>query len=64
MCLVETARPKRMRFSLFSIAGRIVSHAGKLVLRIGREAEALASLIAARIKIAQVGLARIAAASA
>ena len=61
---METARPKRMRFSLFSIAGRIVSHAGKLVLRIGREAEALASLIAARIKIAQVGLARIAAASA
>ena len=55
--------PKRMRFSLFSIAGRIVSHAGKLVLRIGREAEALASLIAARIKIAQVGLARMAAAS-
>src|SRR5271170_344324 len=61
---METARPKRMRFALFSIAGRIVSHAGKLVLRIGREAEALASLIAARIKIAQVGLARIATASA
>ncbi len=61
---MESARPKRMRFALFSIAGRIVSHAGKLVLRIGREAEALASLIAARIKIAQVGLARIAAASA
>lgn len=61
---METARPKRMRFALFSIAGRIVSHAGKLVLRIGREAEALASLIAARIRIAQVGAARIAAATA
>ena len=39
---METARPKRMRFALFSLAGRLVSRAGKLVLRIGREAEALA----------------------
>jgi hypothetical protein len=61
---METARPKRMRFSLFSIAGRIVSHAGKLVLRIGREAEALAGLIAARMRIAAVGLARMTAAMA
>jgi hypothetical protein len=61
---METARPKRMRFSLFSIAGRIVSHAGKLVLRIGRQAEALAGLISARMRIAEVGLARIAAAPA
>lgn len=61
---MEAARPKRMRLSLFSIAGRIVSHAGKLVLRIGREAEALAALIAARARIAQVGLARIAATTA
>jgi len=34
------------------------------VLRIGREAEALASLVAARIRIAQIGAARIAAATA
>jgi hypothetical protein len=61
---METARPKRMRFSLFSIAGRITSHAGKLVLRIGREAEALAGLIAARMRIAAVGLARIVAEAA
>jgi len=61
---METARPKRMRFALFSLAGRLVSHAGKLVLRIGREAEALASLIAARVPIAQVGATRIAAATA
>ena len=61
---METARPKRMRFSLFSLAGRITSHAGKLVLRIGREAEALAGLVAARIRIAAVGLARIAATAA
>jgi Transposase DDE domain group 1 len=61
---METARPKRMRFSLFSIAGRILSHAGKLVLRIGREAEALPGLLAARLRIAEIGLARIAAATA
>jgi hypothetical protein len=60
---MEAARPKRMRLSLFSIAGRIVSHAGKLVLRIGRQAEALASLIAARIRIAQIGQSRVAAAA-
>ncbi len=57
---METARPKRMRLSLFSIAGRIVTHAGKLVLRIGRQAEALAGLISARMRIAEVGLARLA----
>lgn len=55
---MEAARPKRMRFSLFSIAGRIVSHAGKVVLRIGREAEALAHIIAARIRLARVYAAR------
>jgi hypothetical protein len=61
---MEAARPKRLRFSLFSIAGRIVSHAGQLVLRVGREAEALAALITARIRIAQIAAARIAAATA
>ena len=61
---METARPKRMRFSLFSIAGRLVSHAGKLVLRIGREAEALAGLIAARIRIAAAAVAHLHAATA
>jgi hypothetical protein len=61
---MESARPKRMRFSLFSIAGRIVTHAGRIVLRIGREAEALAGLISARMRIAEVGLARFSAARA
>jgi hypothetical protein len=55
---MESARPKRMRFSLFTIAGRIVSHAGKVVLRIGRAAEALASLIQSRARLAQIALAR------
>jgi hypothetical protein len=61
---METARPKRMRFSLFAIAGRIVSHAGKLVLRIGRAAEALVGLVAARLRLATVALARRASAPA
>ena len=61
---METARPKRMRFALFSLAGRLSRTRGKLVLRIGREEEALASLIAARVRIAQVGATRIAAATA
>jgi hypothetical protein len=46
------ARPKRLRFSVFTIAGRIVSHAGQLVLRIGEEAERLAGFIEARAKLA------------
>jgi hypothetical protein len=61
---METARPKRMRFSLFAIAGRIVSHAGKLVLRVGRAAEALVGLVAARLRLATVALARRASAPA
>ncbi|MBI3178139.1 MAG: transposase, partial [Deltaproteobacteria bacterium] len=45
------ARPKRIRFSLFNVAGRISKHAGKLVLRIGRAAEALAQIVLARIRL-------------
>jgi Transposase DDE domain group 1 len=55
---MEAARPKRMRLSMFSIAGRIVSHAGKVLLRIGREAEAIARIIAARMLLARVNAAR------
>ena len=46
------ARPKRIRFSLFSLAGRIVSHAGDLVLRIASQVEKLAGLIQARARLA------------
>lgn len=61
---METARPKKMRFSLFAIAGRIVSHAGKVVLRVGRAAEQIAGLVAARIRLAKARATRIAAAPA
>jgi hypothetical protein len=38
---VPPARPKRLRFTVFTLAGR-------LLLRVGAEAERLAGLIAAR----------------
>jgi len=46
------ARPKRLRFALFTMAGRIISHAGKLVLQISAAAERLAGLRAARRQLA------------
>lgn len=41
-------RPKRLRFWLFTLAGRIISHAGHLILRISAAAEALVDLVSAR----------------
>lgn len=49
---METARPKRMRFSLFHLAGRITTHAGKLVLKISELAERLAQLVQTRRRLA------------
>lgn len=51
---LSSARPKRLRFSVFTLAGRIVYHAGRLVVRVGAEAEALAGLIAARLRLTQL----------
>ncbi len=45
---LSTARPKRLRFALFTLAGRLVTHAGQLWLRVRAAAERLAGLIAAR----------------
>jgi len=47
-----TARPKRLRYTVFNIAGRITSHAGQLVLRIGEQAERLAGYVEARARLA------------
>jgi hypothetical protein len=46
-----SARPKRLRFLLFNIAGRIVSTGGRLVLRIAEEVEKRVQLIAARLRL-------------
>jgi hypothetical protein len=45
---LSAARPKRLRFTLFTMAGRLISHAGKLVLQISAAAERLAGLREAR----------------
>jgi hypothetical protein len=42
------ARPKRLRFTVFTLAGRLLAPAGRLVLRLSAAAERLAGLIAAR----------------
>jgi hypothetical protein len=49
---LSAARPKRLRFALFTMAGRLISHAGKLVLQISAAAERLAGLRAARRQLA------------
>jgi len=49
---LSAARPKRLRFAVFTLAGRIVSHAGRLHVRVGAAAERLAGLLAARARLA------------
>jgi hypothetical protein len=51
---LSAARPKRLRFAVFTLAGRLVSRAGQLRLRVSRAAEDLAGLIAARARLALV----------
>ena len=53
----ETARPKRLRFALFTLAARITSHAGALVMKIGRAAAGLADLVGTRARIVALGAA-------
>jgi hypothetical protein len=53
---LSNARPKRLRFSLFTIAGRIISSGGKLILRIAVEIERRVELIAARMRLSRVKL--------
>ena len=48
---LRAARPKRLRFALFTLAGRILTHAGRVVLRVSAEAERLAGLVAARTRL-------------
>jgi hypothetical protein len=51
---LSAARPKRLRFALFTLAGRLVTHAGQLRLRVSRAAEHLAGLIVARERLVRV----------
>jgi hypothetical protein len=54
---METARPKRLRFALFTLAARITSHAGAIVMKIGRHANELADFVASRLRLAQLSTA-------
>ena len=49
---LSAARPKRLRFTVFTCAGRLVSRARQLRVRVGAAAERLAGLIAARARLA------------
>jgi hypothetical protein len=49
---LSAARPKRLRFALFTLPGRLVTRAGRLILRLSAEAERLVGLIAARTRLA------------
>ncbi len=49
---LSTARPKRLRFLLFTLPGRLVTRAGRLILRLSAEAERLVGLGAARLRLA------------
>jgi hypothetical protein len=49
---LSAARPKRLRFALFTLAGRLLTHAGRLVLRISEEADRIVGLVAARTRLA------------
>ena len=53
---LSAARPKRLRFAVFTLAGRLLTHAGRLVLRISEEAERLAGLVAARTRLGALHL--------
>ena len=54
---LSAARPKRLRFALFTMAGRLISHAGRVVLQISAAAERLAGLRQARRQLAMLAAA-------
>lgn len=51
---LSAARPKRLRFMLFNLAGKIASHAGDLILRISAAANRLVQLARARHRLADL----------
>jgi hypothetical protein len=54
---MDSARPKRMRFALFTLAARITAHAGGIVMKVGRAANAVADLLASRVRVAKLATA-------
>lgn len=48
---LQKARPKRLRYVLFTLAGKLSSHADKLIVQVGEQAEKLAGFVTARAKL-------------
>ena len=48
---LSSARPKKLRFALFNLAGKISAHAGELILRISEAAERIVRLLRARARL-------------
>ena len=53
---LSSARPKRLRFSLFCLAGRLVTHARRLVLRLSSHFPLAAAYVAARGHLQRLAL--------
>ncbi len=56
---LSDARPKRLRFSVFSLPARIVSHGRRLYARIAAALVASVELIAVRARLLQLVAARV-----
>ena len=54
---LSKARPKRLRYEIFRLAGVIVRHARCVVVKLGASAERIAALIEARYQLAGIRLA-------
>ena len=48
------AHPKRLRFAVFTVMGRLVNHAGQMLLRVA--GETVNAMLVARRRIALIGL--------
>lgn len=48
---LQKARPKKLRYVLFTLAGKLSSHADRLIVQVGEQAEKLAGFVAARAKL-------------
>ncbi len=49
---MRKARPKRLRYLVLNLAGRIIYHAGQLILRMGQQAAEIADYVNARARLA------------
>lgn len=55
---LSKAKPKRLRYEIFRLAGVVIRHARCVIVRLGASAERIAGLIEARYQLAGLALAR------